>query len=333
MPTIPSHGVLVEALIPQPFTGSRAPLPPDLKVEETRFYKQTFQQVVKMHSRQPLLVATLVLVSALVLTGVTHQGVFGGLATVAFSVFALTWAIRRHLRIAKQAREETQVKWPSKAQSLQAVHEAAVRDHQMNEAKQASDWDQLETTRVQNLQQLMAGHIETVDDAVQAVLEELDFPFDANCSARAISGDAIVVAVDLPEVEDVIPEVRMKALKNGTVKEVRRSKAERLQGWRHLVLGIAFQIGRTICAIAPSIQSVTVAGYTQRRQRSRALADDWVFELCLARSLLANLDPTQIDPMSAADLPNSRVILMADGNLKKIPPPEWLAELSLEAIP
>jgi hypothetical protein len=177
------------------------------------------------------------------------------------------------------------------------------------------------------MQKLLTGNREAVDDAVEAILEELDFPFEATCAASALAGDTVVVAVDLPEIEDIIPEERFKALKNGTLKKVRRSRRERNDAWRHLVLGIALQIGRTVCAAAPSIQHVKVAGYTQRRQRSGVVADDWVYELVVDRHFLAGLRPETVDPSSILRLPSVRVMLGSDGDLKKIPPPAWVENL------
>ena len=139
----------------------------------------------------------------------------------------------------------------------------------------------------------------------------------------------VVVAIDLPEIEDVIPETRLKALKNGSVKEVRRNQAERKEAWRSLVLGVAIQIGRTVCASAPSVQRVKTAGYTQRRQRDGSIADEWVYEFMFDRQFLNNLDPQTLSPLSIVDLPEARILSTADGALKKVPPPAWLSEVEV----
>jgi hypothetical protein len=70
-----------------------------------------------------------------------------------------------------------------------------------------------------------------------------------------------------------------------------------------------------------------VAGYTQRRQRSGVIADEWVYELVVDRHFLAGLRPETVDPSSILRLPSVRVMPGADGDLKKIPPPTWVEDL------
>ena len=327
MPDIPDRSVIEAALQPRPYSANPAPPFPDLKLEERKLRNEIRRESAAQHTKLPFYVALAVLVAGLVLTGVTNQGAFGGLALLGFMFYVPVWGVRRYIRISRQAREQADARWSEVERDVHASHQAALQEHHEHEAETKRNWEQLETARVAATQQLLTGNREAVDDAVQAVLEDLDFPFEATCAASALAGHTVIVAVDLPEIEDIIPEVRFKALKNGTIKQVRRSRRERNDAWRHLVLGIALQIGRTVCAAAPSIQHVKVAGYTQRRQRSGVIADEWVYDLVLDRHFLAGLRPETVAPSSLLKLPSVRVMPGADGDLKKIPPPAWVEDL------
>lgn len=327
MPDIPDRSVIEAALQPRPYSANTAPPFPDLKLEERKLRSEIRREIAAQHAKLPLYVALAVLVTGLVLTGATKQGAFGAIALLGFVLYVPVWGIKRYLRISRRAREQADARWSDMERDIHAGHQAALHEHHEHESETKRNWEQLEAERIAATQQLLTGNREAVDDAVQAVLEELDFPFEATCAASALAGHTVVVAVDLPAIEDIIPEVRFKALKNGTIKQVRRSRRERNDAWRHLVLGIALQIGRTVCAAAPSIQVVKVAGYTQRRQRSGVVADEWVYELVVDRHFLADLRPDTVDPSSILRLPNVRVIPGSDGDLKKIPPPAWVEDL------
>jgi hypothetical protein len=330
MPDIPEHAVIEMALQPRPYSAIPEPLFPDLKVQEQTLRKQARREVAARYSMRPLYIALATLVGGFVLTGVTDEGAFGALAVLGVPIYLSVWGLRRYAKISRQARHEANAKWAEAERDIHASYESAIHEHRQHEAERKNNWDHLERERIGGLRRLLAGDRETVDEAIQAVLEDLDFPFEATCTASALSGDTVVVAVDLPELEDIIPEIRLKALKDGSVKEVRRSQRDQRDAWRHLVLGIALQLGRTICAVAPTVQHIKVAGYTQRRQRNGTIADDWVYDLALARHFLTSLHPENVDPSAVLRLPHARVLPTADGNLKKIPAPEWLGDLVAE---
>lgn len=330
MPDIPDRAAFEMALQLRPYSPTPEPLLPDMSIEERKVRKGVQRESAAQHSLRPLYIALAVLIGGLVLTGLTDEGAFGALVLLGFLVYVPIWGCRRYVKITRQVRGEVRDRWVEAERNIRASYEAALREHHEYEAARKHDWNDMEGQRIDGLRRLLAGDRETVDEAIEAVLEDLDFPFEATCTASALAGDTVIVAVDLPELEDIIPETRLKALKNGTVKEVRRSQRERKQAWRHLVLGIALQLGRTVCAVAPSVQHVKVGGYTQRRQRNGTIDDDWVYELALQRHFLATLDPETVDPASILRLRDARVSPMADGNLKKIPPSEWLGALIAE---
>lgn len=324
MPNIPAPSDFEAALAPQSYFRAAEPPPIDWQSKQQQLRRAIHQENKLHYSKNPLYIALAVLIVGLLLTSITGEGAYGGLALLGFLLFTPVWIVVHFVRIARRSRSEYQTRWAALETNARADFEHLLREYHAAEEEKRSNWDALEAQRIRGLEKLLAGDRETVDEAVQSVLEELDFPFEALCAASTMTGSTVVVAVDLPEIEDVIPETRLKALKQGTVKEVRRTQRERKEAWGQLVLGIALQIARTICAVAPTVQIVRLAGYTQRRQRSGAIADEWVYEFAFERQFLAQLDPSTFDPTTLLKAPQSRILVAPDSSLKKIPPPEWL---------
>lgn len=330
MPDIPDQSTIAAALQLRSYEATSTPPVLDLDRAKHDLSGTIRENVAPQHSKLPFYIAFGLLSVGIVHFAMTGDGVLAGPAFLIFLIAVPPWAIWRLVKIARQVREQTEGRWPEVEQAARARHEAALREFQEREAETRRNWEQTEHARVDALRRLLAGEPASVDEAVQEALEDLDFPFEATCSASVLSDGTVGVVVDLPELEDVIPETRSKALKNGTLKQVRLSLRDRREAWRHLVLGIALQLGRTVCAAAPSVPRVRIAGYSQRRQRTGLIADEWVYELPLDRPFLATLRPESVDPSTLLRLPDARVLPMADGNLKKIPAPAWVDEVAAE---
>jgi hypothetical protein len=136
-----------------------------------------------------------------------------------------------------------------------------------------------------------------------------------------------VLLIDLPEIEDVIPETRAQALKNGTLKQAKRTKADRNRDYAHLVTGLALMMGRAVFRAAPTLRTVAIAAYTQRRQgRSGVIAHEFVYEIGLTREVAARLTST-VDPIVFMREAAQRLDLRDNGELRRISAPAWAADL------
>jgi hypothetical protein len=114
------------------------------------------------------------------------------------------------------------------------------------------------------------------------------------------------------------------------LKEKKRTREERAGDYAHLVSGLAFYVGRTVVAVAPSAKDVSVAGYTQRRQTGTGVdRDDCLFEMIASRGTLSTISLKDMsDPTSALrQLKPSRIDMRDNRELKRIDPPEWETEL------
>jgi hypothetical protein len=210
-------------------------------------------------------------------------------------------------------------------------HQKDLDEYCKRVAEEHQSWAQSERTRVAEAKLLIDGDPDTVGRVLSEALEELDFPFEALCRVGTNDGSHVYVLLDLPEIEDAIPETKTISTAKGDLKEKKRMREERAVDYAHLVCGLAFHVGRVVVAVAPTAKEVSVAGYTQRRQTKTGVErDDYVFEMIASRQALVGLplrdisDPTE----SLRQLRPSRIDLRDNRELRRIDPPEWAAELS-----
>jgi hypothetical protein len=248
---------------------------------------------------------------------------FAGIATalVAQSI-ATNWWKRR---LAPACRERADKEWIALESELHAQHRAAFEAFHQRASRAQEAWLEREKARVEAVRRLLRGDADMVHAATSAALEQLDFPFETECEILVDDEDHLMIDVDLPEIEDVIPETRYKALKDGTLKEAKRKVSERNQAYSELVCGIALAVAATALSAAPTLTHVTVAGRTQRPLRGGVGIDDaYVFETKLPRELFSKLPPQGLNSVETlAKLPTTRVQVLSNGSLKKISPPDW----------
>lgn len=134
----------------------------------------------------------------------------------------------------------------------------------------------------------------------------------------------MLIDVDLPEIEDVVPEEELRVLKDGSLTEKKRKVADRNQLYAELVCGIAVAIAANAVCAAPTLRAATVAGRTQRAKRGSGLVEDsYVYEVKLPRALLASFDAVAGDPLEAFRCAGARMQVNANGSLRTIAPPQW----------
>ena len=82
--------------------------------------------------------------------------------------------------------------------------------------------------------------------------------------------------------------------------------------------GLAFEAG-------PTLRTVTVAGYTQRRQRKGGeVGDDVGYEVAIGRDASAAVDHEEFDPAAQLEAMGARIKRAASGEMGKIAAPRWL---------
>jgi hypothetical protein len=216
--------------------------------------------------------------------------------------------------------------WGIHREALERQHAEVTAAAREAHGKAAREWAGRERERISLLTRVLAGDVATIHDVITFSLEAMDFPFETACDIAVATGDASYLRVDLPEIEDVVPEIRLKALKRGTVKEVKRKKSERHDAYAHLAAGLALQLAGNVLSVAPSVQVVHITAYTQRKQRGGHTDDDYVYEVSVTRKFYATMTSDSVDPLNALTQLGARFEMKKDGEFKKIRPPAWVAD-------
>lgn len=92
-------------------------------------------------------------------------------------------------------------------------HAQTVAFHREQAEKTRIAWGASERERIVFVQRLLRGDAEAVEQSVLGEIEDLDFPFESECSVAVDEEDHVLIDVDLSEIEDVIPETRNNVLK------------------------------------------------------------------------------------------------------------------------
>ncbi len=288
------------------------------------------------------------LVGVPILTAACISPLFGVLP------FALIDARRRgrnaHARESGRARYLAE--WPRIEEEVQNTHRANVEalraDHALQRARTEesyrsaleayesaanaieAEWQAQERQRVELLARLIAGEPEVSTKLLAEFIEDIEFPFETDVDfSLSLDGKRVQLLVDLPEIEDSIPETRVKAFKNGNTKDVKRTATERFGKYAQLVTGLGISLAAQAFCVLPAVVTVGVAGYTQRRARGKGtLEDQFVYEVSILREDLYALDPEADDPLEVlAAFEECRFDFDARGNMKKITPPSWMLDV------
>jgi hypothetical protein len=166
-----------------------------------------------------------------------------------------------------------------------------------------------------------------MQEAISSSLEDLDFPFDTECNVGVQDGRTAFLLLDLPEIEDVIPETRFQVLKSGRLKLVKRKAEDRQLRYARLVLGLALMVAATAFAAAPTLETVTIGANIQRKRRgSLQVEDQYVYEACLPRALFVGDTVRSAEPVELLK-GLARMEFGANFSLNTIVEPSWAAEL------
>jgi len=217
--------------------------------------------------------------------------------------------------------------WPTERARLASNYAAALQAFCERAATAQADWDEAEAARVEWATALFNGDLATIEQAVFDSLDEIDFPFESDCTIAASDPTSIFVNLDAPEIEDVVPETRLKVLKAGVLKEVNRKAEERNAVYLQLVCGIVLAVAATVFSAAPTVESIAIAAFTQRRRRgATAIEDQYVLESRIERDAFAALNVSGSQPADSLSRLQTRCDVGANFTLKAIPAPPWVAE-------
>jgi hypothetical protein len=225
--------------------------------------------------------------------------------------------------------EEIENDFIARATEAEALHRAALAEHTRVVATLREQWERSEAARIELLTRLVAGDAEECTRVLASSLESIEFPFEADVDfSISDDGHTVQLLVDLPEIEDCIPETRIKALKNGTTKTTKRTRAERFGLYARLVVGLGVALGTHVHCILPAARTVTVAAYTQRRARGKGVIEDqFIYEMTIPRDDAEDMDPTRTAALDMFQMMDCRVDFDASGNFRKLAAPSWAPDV------
>ena len=169
-----------------------------------------------------------------------------------------------------------------------------------------------------------AGDLPEMDHTIAEVLTGLQMPFKTQCDYFLHEADTVGLHVDLPEIEDVIPDTVKAIQKYGTTKDVRRDSSERQADYAQLVMGQCLFLAAELFSYLPVTQQIKVAAYTQRaRIKETDPVDSYVLDVAFDREAVKSFG---VDENLKAFFvrQGARFNQSADGELKRIEPPSWL---------
>jgi hypothetical protein len=282
-------------------------------------------------SNSQLIVAGLGIVSTVFSGGILAAALDGSAALVGAPVGGVT-ALVAHLllkrRVEQAATAQANAAFPVDWQAAETLFAKEQAEYDHARATADAEWQQAEAQRVAWARRLVDGEIEALNEAVSDSLGDIDFAFEARCDVAVIDPSTIYVLLDLPEIEDAIPETKARVLKDGRTTMTKRAKADRCGDYLHLVCGLALQVAWTALGCSPTLQVAHVAGYTQRRQpRTGILRNDFVLEVAVDRSACFRINPTVVDPVQTVTSFQSRIDPKANRELKTLTPPSWAQQL------
>ena len=189
--------------------------------------------------------------------------------------------------------------WPKKKFELDASHSNALAEYERRRLEAEKNWVDEENKRSAWAKRLVDGDVEALEDAVADTMTDLDFPFEATCDVAIEEDRLVCLHLDLPEIEDVIPETRGQVLKDGRVRQVKRTVLEKNRDYAHLVTGLALFIANETLVVSPTLQILRIAAYTQRKKRgSQQQTDTYVYDITLSRNQIESIDFATVEPAS-----------------------------------
>jgi|GEM_PF-3950761 len=246
---------------------------------------------------------------------------YGVSGALAWSGVVWWWSQEFEGKVQAEATE----RWPDREESVQRKHQEVIAAYQERLQESQQQWQRLELDRTEWARQLVDGNVEALNEAVSSSLSDLDFPFETSCRTCVPEKTAVLIDVDLPELEDVIFTKSMRVKKDGSISERNRKQSTRNEEYAQLVAGLVVLLGTTALSSAPTANRVVVAGYTQRLKRG-TMADDYVVVVSLPRSSIADANTLRGgDPIGLLKELGAALEQTQTGKLKSVQVPDWAA--------
>jgi hypothetical protein len=356
MPNLPSKEDYQASLNIQPFAyDAQEPPPPNYQSElitlESTICTALEKEVAPVSKTIPTIIVIFSFLAGIALaifsSKIDGAEITGSATLVAASIISLggagvgvtVYAIKkrsRQRRLDMEASKRAVERWPGKEQQLRSSHEASIREYNKTKAEAERSWLDQERERVAWASKLLAGDEATIEEAVSQTLADLDFPFETQAEFAIADAHSGYLHVDLPEIEDIVPGTRHCVLRNGRLKEIKHNEIEHNTEYVNVACGIGIMMAAASFAAAPTLQTIGIAAYTQRQQKSKnkgQVDDDYVYFVSIPRTAFTDFDAKSVNPTNFFMVTLSACMeQQANHRLKKLPSkafPDWVREFCL----
>lgn len=130
--------------------------------------------------------------------------------------------------------------------------------------------------------------VEETSARIDEWLRSITFPFEFNVEYE-VKEDVIFIDLDLPEIED-IPLMTTQKMSSGVIKIKEKSKKQIYQDYSDCVYGLSIYFASNFFNIALAYNDIVLSAYTQRRDSSGRIKDEYILSVKFDRLGFSNLD-------------------------------------------
>ena len=191
-----------------------------------------------------------------------------------------------------------------------------------NEIKENDRYNAEFNASKQYMSDLINGEDAAVNEAVESWISSCELPVEIRVDYEwNQNSNTMYLDVDLPEIED-LPEDEVVRLASGNLKEKKKTQATLKQEYVNLVFGLAIFISANIYNVSPAIHNIVISGYTQRRDKSGTVNDDYVYSIKFTRDIFENSVLCNVNPKDFCMRFENRSNVTSSMLMKKIEPYE-----------
>jgi len=166
------------------------------------------------------------------------------------------------------------------------------------DAEYKKEYEKLIAERKQTYEQVLNPSKEYLQDTVSDVLSQVELPIDFSID-YAVVGKNIELDIDLPEIED-LPQTTTSILQSGKLSIKKKTISDLNKDYATSVVGLSFFFAGLLFNISPSIENISMAGYTQRLSKKTGnIEDQYVYSVTFTRREFSKLNVKNIDPVEA----------------------------------
>jgi len=167
---------------------------------------------------------------------------------------------------------------------------------------------------------IIDGDEETINDEVEMFLSEIELPLEFNINySYSKSDSSLLIDLDLPEIEDMPSEVATQ-LASGMKKMKPKTKQEMKDDYKQFVFGFALFLTSHLFNISPKIHTIVISGYTQRRDKTGEVKDDYIYSIIFEREKFKKYNPLEENLIYICNSFKNRCNVDMYSNFKPIEP-------------